>query len=96
LRCTAVLAPRRHRPGRFRADFVAGAFGQILDPNGQRRQRADEADLRDPARTDAVGRPFDLAVSAIAIHNLRRLDLIAQCYRGIARGAEAQRAVPRL
>jgi len=43
------------------------------------------ADLRDSAWTDAVGGPFDLAVSAIAIHNLRRLDLIAQCYRGIAR-----------
>jgi ubiquinone/menaquinone biosynthesis C-methylase UbiE len=43
------------------------------------------ADLRDPAWTDAVGGPFDLAVSAIAIHNLRRLDLIARCYRGIAR-----------
>ncbi len=43
------------------------------------------ADLRVPAWTDAVGGPFDLAVSAIAIHNLRRLDLIAQCYRGIAR-----------
>ena len=43
------------------------------------------ADLRDPAWTEAVGGPFDLAVSAIAIHNLRRLDLIAQCYRGIAR-----------
>jgi SAM-dependent methyltransferase len=43
------------------------------------------ADLRDPAWTEAVGGPFDLAVSAIAIHNLRRLDLIAQCYRAIAR-----------
>jgi len=43
------------------------------------------ADLRDPAWTDAVGGPFDLAVSAIAIHNLRDRDLIAQCYRGIAR-----------
>jgi len=43
------------------------------------------ADLRDPAWIDAVGGPFDLAVSAIAIHNLRRLDLIAQCYRGVAR-----------
>jgi ubiquinone/menaquinone biosynthesis C-methylase UbiE len=43
------------------------------------------ADLRDPTWTDAVAGPFDLAVSAIAIHNLRRLDLIAQCYRGIAR-----------
>jgi ubiquinone/menaquinone biosynthesis C-methylase UbiE len=43
------------------------------------------ADLRDPAWIDAVGGPFDLAVSAIAIHNLRRLDAIAQCYHGIAR-----------
>jgi ubiquinone/menaquinone biosynthesis C-methylase UbiE len=43
------------------------------------------ADLRDPAWTEAIGGPFDLAVSAIAIHNLRRLDMIAQCYRGIAR-----------
>jgi ubiquinone/menaquinone biosynthesis C-methylase UbiE len=42
-------------------------------------------DLTDPAWTEAVGGPFDLAVSAIAIHNLRDLDLIAQCYRGITR-----------
>jgi SAM-dependent methyltransferase len=42
-------------------------------------------DLRDPGWTGAVGGPFDLAVSAIAIHNLRDLDLIAQCYSGITR-----------
>jgi SAM-dependent methyltransferase len=42
-------------------------------------------DLRDPAWTGAVGGPFDLAVSAIAIHNLRDLEMIAQCYAGIAR-----------
>jgi ubiquinone/menaquinone biosynthesis C-methylase UbiE len=42
------------------------------------------ADLRDPGWTQAAGGPFDLAVSAIAIHNLRDLALIAQCYRGIA------------
>jgi len=42
------------------------------------------ADLRDPAWTTAVGGPFDLAVSAIAIHNLRDLDEIAASYRGIA------------
>lgn len=41
-------------------------------------------DLRDPAWTDAVGGPFDLAVSAIAIHNLRDLAQIAACYRAIA------------
>src|SRR5271165_1156139 len=40
------------------------------------------ADLRDPAWTTAVGGPFDLAVSAIAIHNLRDLDEIAASYRG--------------
>ena len=41
-------------------------------------------DLRDPAWTDAVGAPFDLAVSAIAIHNLRDPGQIAACYRAIA------------
>jgi 2-polyprenyl-3-methyl-5-hydroxy-6-metoxy-1,4-benzoquinol methylase len=41
-------------------------------------------DLRDPKWTDAVGGPFDLAVSAIAIHNLRDLGQIAACYRAIA------------
>jgi SAM-dependent methyltransferase len=41
-------------------------------------------DLRDPKWTDSVGGPFDLAVSAIAIHNLRDLDQIAACYRAVA------------
>jgi ubiquinone/menaquinone biosynthesis C-methylase UbiE len=41
-------------------------------------------DLRDPAWTAAVGGPFDLAVSAIAIHNLRDRGDIAACYRAIA------------
>lgn len=40
-------------------------------------------DLRDPGWTRAVGGPFDLAVSAIAIHNLRDLGEIAACYRAI-------------
>jgi ubiquinone/menaquinone biosynthesis C-methylase UbiE len=43
------------------------------------------ADLTDPSWTGGVGGPFDLAVSAIAIHNLRDMDAIAECYRGIAR-----------
>jgi SAM-dependent methyltransferase len=43
------------------------------------------SDLRDPAWTAAVGGPFDLAVSAIAVHNLRDLALIANCYAGIVR-----------
>jgi ubiquinone/menaquinone biosynthesis C-methylase UbiE len=43
------------------------------------------ADLRDPAWVDRVGGPFDLVVSAIAIHNLRDIEGIAAAYRGIAR-----------
>jgi ubiquinone/menaquinone biosynthesis C-methylase UbiE len=43
------------------------------------------ADLTDPGWVERVGGPFDLAVSAIVIHNLRDMDLIANCYRGIAR-----------
>jgi ubiquinone/menaquinone biosynthesis C-methylase UbiE len=42
-------------------------------------------DLTTPSWTDRVGGPFDLAVSAIAIHNLRDLAVIGECYRGIFR-----------
>jgi SAM-dependent methyltransferase len=42
------------------------------------------SDLREPAWVLKVGGPFDLAVSAIAIHNLRDLGQIAACYRAIA------------
>ena len=42
-------------------------------------------DLTDPSWTERVGGPFDLAVSAIAIHNLRDLAIIGECYRGIFR-----------
>jgi hypothetical protein len=42
------------------------------------------ADLFDPQWTLRAGRPFDLAVSAIALHNLRDPKAIAACYRGIA------------
>ena len=48
------------------------------------RLRFVHADLRDPSWTGAVGGAFDLAVSAIAIHNLRDIQAIAACYRGIA------------
>src|SRR5947207_9472660 len=41
------------------------------------------ADLTDPAWPRAVGGPFDLAVSAIALHNLRDLSKIFACYRAI-------------
>lgn len=43
------------------------------------------ADLTDPTWFERVGGPFDLIVSAIAIHNLRTHDKIAAVYRGIAR-----------
>jgi ubiquinone/menaquinone biosynthesis C-methylase UbiE len=46
------------------------------------------ADLLEPGWVDRVmslgGGPFDLAVSAIAIHNLRQKSLIADAYRGVA------------
>ncbi len=43
------------------------------------------ADLTDPAWSESVGGPFDMIVSAIAIHNLRKTELIAACYRGVAK-----------
>jgi ubiquinone/menaquinone biosynthesis C-methylase UbiE len=46
------------------------------------------ANLTDPGWVDQVirlgGGPFDLAVSAIVIHNLRQVPLIAAAYRGVA------------
>ena len=44
-----------------------------------------QSDLRDPGWTERAGGPFDLAVSSIAIHNLRDLGQIAACYGGILR-----------
>ncbi|MGE5270077.1 MAG: class I SAM-dependent methyltransferase [Thiohalocapsa sp.] len=41
------------------------------------------ADLTDPAWPAAVGGPFDLAVSAIVLHNLRDEAKIFACYRAI-------------
>lgn len=42
------------------------------------------ADLTDPTWPQRVGGPFDLIVSAIAIHNLRARERIGAVYRGIA------------
>lgn len=42
------------------------------------------ADLTDPGWPARVGGPFDMIVSAIAIHNLQKIELIAACYQGIA------------
>ena len=44
-----------------------------------------QCDLRDPSWIDRIGGPFDLAVSAIAVHNLGEIEAMAACYRGIAR-----------
>jgi trans-aconitate methyltransferase len=40
-------------------------------------------DLTDPGWAERVGGPFDLAVSAIALHNLRNDSQIFACYRAI-------------
>jgi SAM-dependent methyltransferase len=40
-------------------------------------------DLLDPSWPQQVGGPFDLAVSAIALHNLRDPEKIFACYRAI-------------
>jgi ubiquinone/menaquinone biosynthesis C-methylase UbiE len=42
-------------------------------------------DLCDPAWSTKVGGPFELAVSALAVHNLERESLIKACYRSIRR-----------
>jgi ubiquinone/menaquinone biosynthesis C-methylase UbiE len=42
-----------------------------------------QCDLLEPNWTKAVGGPFDLVVSAIAIHNLGDRDSIFGCYRAI-------------
>jgi ubiquinone/menaquinone biosynthesis C-methylase UbiE len=42
-------------------------------------------DLRDTAWEAAVGGPFDLAVSGIAIHNLNDMAAIAACYQAVRR-----------
>jgi SAM-dependent methyltransferase len=42
------------------------------------------ADLTYPRWPARVAGPFDMIVSAIAIHNLQKVELIAACYRGVA------------
>lgn len=41
------------------------------------------SDLFDPNWTASLKGPFDLAVSGIAIHNLREMDPITQVYKGV-------------
>lgn len=49
------------------------------------RMRYVVSDLCDPNWVNGLAGPFDLIVSAIAIHNLGNRDSIAACYGGIAR-----------
>ena len=42
-----------------------------------------QSDLRDEGWVESVGGPFDLAVSAIAIHNLGEADQMAEVYRHV-------------
>jgi len=42
-----------------------------------------ESDLRDPSWSKSLAGPFDLAVSAIAIHNLGNPEQMAAVYRGV-------------
>jgi ubiquinone/menaquinone biosynthesis C-methylase UbiE len=49
------------------------------------RVRTVLGDLRDESWEAAVGGPFDLAVSGIAIHNLGDLSAIAACYQAVRR-----------
>jgi len=58
------------------------ARGQLEKRSGHMRYVL--ADLTDPAWSARVGGPFDLIVSAIAIHNLRDRAAIAACYRAIS------------
>src|SRR5436190_9998512 len=54
------------------------------------------ADLTDPAWPRAVGGPFDLAVSAIALHNLRDLSKIFACLPRDPRFVAASGLFPQL
>jgi ubiquinone/menaquinone biosynthesis C-methylase UbiE len=60
----------------FARKTLAGRAGQV---------RYVLCDLRDAAWEAAVGGPFDLAVSGIAIHNLNDMAAIATCYQAVRR-----------
>ncbi len=74
-----------------RAQVTLQDYSQPMLDQARRRLAANAGqvsyavgDLRDPAWARQVGGPFDLVVSAIAIHNLRDPGQIAACYRAIA------------
>jgi SAM-dependent methyltransferase len=61
--------------------MLAAARQRLAAHQGQ--LRVVTADLTDPAWPKAVGGPFDLATSAIVLHNLRDDGKIFACYRAI-------------
>jgi ubiquinone/menaquinone biosynthesis C-methylase UbiE len=83
-------------------DAFSGARVTLLDISDEMLERARarfagrsravryvRCDLHDPDWPRGAGGPFDLAVSAIAIHNLKDLAAMAACYaavRGLLKG----------
>jgi len=72
------------------AEVTLQDYSQPMLAEAHRRLAAHAAQLRyvvcdltDPSWPGAVGGPFDLAVSAIVLHNLRDEDKIFACYRAI-------------
>jgi len=72
------------------AEVTLQDYSQPMLAEAQRRLAARAAQLRyvvcdltDPSWPGAVGGPFDLAVSAIVLHNLRDEQKIFACYRAI-------------
>ena len=61
--------------------MLAEARRRLAAPAAQLRYIV--CDLTDPAWQGAVGGPFDLAMSAIALHNLMNQEKIFACYRAI-------------
>ena len=68
-------------------DYSEPMLAQARERLAAHRERTDfvHADLTDPGWIGRVGGPCDLAVSAIVIHNLRDIGLIANAYRGVAK-----------
>ncbi len=72
------------------AEVTLQDYSQPMLAEARRRLAAHAAQLRyvvcdltDPAWPGAIGGPFDLAVSAIVLHNLRDEAKIFACYRAI-------------
>jgi SAM-dependent methyltransferase len=66
-------------------DYSEPMFEQVRRRLTAYQQRLDElvCDLSDPTWTQALGQSFDLVVSALVIHNLRKESLMVGTYRAI-------------